>query len=86
MKNILDKAKQYIEAKKSEHPPGKLTITFDKPPGEENTYVWFGYSPQKTFNHTRRQVSGSMNSYPINANKHVTNQQRNDDNKKSKEQ
>ena len=45
-----------------------------------NPYVRFGYSPQKIFNHTLGQVSGSMNSDPINVNKHVNNQLRKDDN------
>ena len=49
MKNlmeILDQAKQSIEADKSEHPTSTLTTTFHKATGEANPYVHFGYGPQ----------------------------------------
>ena len=45
---------------------GTLTTTFYIPAGEANPCVRFGYGPQTIFNHTRAQVSGSMNSDPIN--------------------
>ena len=45
---------------------GTLAMTFHKPAGEANPYVWFGYSPLTIFNHTRGQVSLSMNSNTIN--------------------
>ena len=75
LKDILDQEKQYIEAKKDEHPTGTLTITFHKPTGEANLYIWFRYGPQIIFNHTRRQVSGSINTDLIITNKQVNNQQ-----------
>ena len=40
-------------------------MNFHKPAEEANTYVWFGYVPQKIWNNTLGQVSGSMNSDPI---------------------
>ena len=43
--DILDQSKQYIEANKSEHSTGTLVTNFDKPVGEENPYVCFGYAP-----------------------------------------
>ena len=78
--DILDQENQSVEVNKSEHPNGTLTTTFQKPVGVENPYVWFGYSPQTIFNHTRRQVPGSMNNDTINANKQVNNQWHKDDN------
>ena len=45
---------------------GTLATTFHKPVGEENWYVRFGYGPMKICNHTRGQVSGSINADPIN--------------------
>ena len=45
---------------------GTLVTTFHKPAGEENPYVWFGYVPLTIFNHIPVQVSGSMNSNPVN--------------------
>ena len=45
---------------------GTLTTTLHKPAGEAHLYVQFGYVPLKHFNHTRGQVSGTMNSDPIN--------------------
>ena len=41
--DILDQAKQSIEAKKYEHPTVTLTTTFHKPVGESNLYIQFGY-------------------------------------------
>ena len=46
---ILDQAMQSIEENKSEHPTGTLTQTFQKPAGEENTYVRFGYRTYTIF-------------------------------------
>ena len=43
-----------------------LTITFDKPVGEENPYLRFGYGPLKICLNTQGKVSGSMNDDPIN--------------------
>ena len=43
-----------------------LATAFHKYAWEANTYVWFGYSPLKICNHTKGQVSGSMNSDPMN--------------------
>ena len=60
---------QSIEDNKSEHPIVTLAETFDKPAGEENMYVRFGYSPQTIFLHTGGQVSVSMKSDSIHANK-----------------
>ena len=31
---------------------GTLATTFNKPAGEANPYVWFGYAPLKIYNHT----------------------------------
>ena len=42
-----------------------LATTFHKAAGEENQYVRFGYNPLKICNHTRGQVSVSMNTDPI---------------------
>ena len=69
LKYILDQAKKSIEEKNSEHPTGTLTTTFYKSAGEENSYVRFGYVPHIIFYHIRGQVSGSMNTDTINANK-----------------
>ena len=49
LKDILDHAKQSIEANKSEHPTRTLTTEFHKPTGGANPYVWFGYGPQTIF-------------------------------------
>ena len=49
LKDILDQAKQSIEAKKSKHPTRKLSTTFNKTVGEANLYVRFGYYPQTIF-------------------------------------
>ena len=45
---------------------GTLATTFHKPGGEANIYVCFGYVPLTVFNHTQRQVPGSINKYPKN--------------------
>ena len=58
MKKILDQAKKLIDNNKNVHPTGTLAITFFNAQGEENTYVWFVYVPQKKINHTQRHVSG----------------------------
>ena len=79
LKYILDK-KQSIEVNKSEHPTVTLSTTPHKTVGEANLYVHFGYGPQTIHNNTQRQVSGSMNADPINANKQVNNKQRKYDN------
>ena len=70
--DILDQVKQSIEANKSEHPTVTLAMTFHKPVGEANMYVWFEEGPQKIYNHTRGQVSGSTNAEPINTKKKST--------------
>ena len=56
---------QSFEENKSEYPTGNLATIFHKPVEEANPYVQFVYVPQKICNHTRGQVSGSMNSDPI---------------------
>ena len=43
-----------------------LVMIFQKPAGEENPYVQFGYGLLTICNHTQGQVSGSMKYYPIN--------------------
>ena len=43
-----------------------LTTTFHKPVGESNTYVRFVYGLLKICNNTPGQVSGSMNTDPVN--------------------
>ena len=43
-----------------------LTTTFQKPAGEANPYVRFGYGPLTIFNHTRGQVSVELNADTIN--------------------
>ena len=45
---------------------GTLATTFHKPSGEANLYVHFGYVALKIYNHTPVQVSGSINTDPIN--------------------
>ena len=40
-------------------------MTFHKPEGEANTYVRFGYIPLTICNHTRGQISGSINADQI---------------------
>ena len=45
---------------------GTLATNFNKPAGEANPYVRFGYGPLTIFNHTWGKVSGSMNADPIN--------------------
>ena len=69
LKEILDQAKQSIDVNKPEHPTGTLATTFHKPAGEANLYVRFEYGPQKSFQHTREQVSLSINADMINNNK-----------------
>ena len=69
-----------IKSKISEHPTGTLAIKFHKPAGEENPYVRFGYVPQKISNHTRGQLSVSMNSDVIDSKIQAKNQQLKDDN------
>ena len=46
--------------------PSTLATTFRNPAGKENMYVRFLYIPLTILNHTRRQVSVSMNADPIN--------------------
>ena len=43
-----------------------LATAFHRTIGEENPYVLFVYGPLTICNHTQGQVSGSMNSDPIN--------------------
>ena len=45
---------------------GTLNTTFQKPVGEANLYVRFGYSSLTIFNHTWGKVSGLMHADPIN--------------------
>ena len=45
---------------------GTLATTFQKPMGEANPYVRFGYVPLINYNHTQVHISGSMNADPIN--------------------
>ena len=47
------------------HPTGTLSKTFHKPAGEANTYVKFGYVPQKICNHNQGQFSVAMKSDSI---------------------
>ena len=72
-KESIYQLNQSIDVNKYEQSTVILTTTFPKPAGEVNPYVWFEYSWQKNFKHTRVQVSWSMNSDPINANKQVNN-------------
>ena len=44
-------------------------MTLHKPAGGEDLYVWFGYVPKTIYNNTRGQVSVSMNTDTINAEK-----------------
>ena len=64
----------------SKHPDGTPAMTFQKPAGEANPYVWFGYGSHKIYNHNRVKVSVSMNSDLINANKKVNNERHKNDN------
>ena len=80
LKYILNQAKQSIDVNKSEHPTSTLATTFHKPSWEVNMYVQFGYGPQKLFWHTWGQVSESMNSDTISANKQVNKKRCKDDN------
>ena len=61
--------KRRNQENKSEHPTGTLATSFQKPLGEANPYVRFGYGPLKNFNHTQRQVVVSINPDPINTKK-----------------
>ena len=56
MEEILYQAKQSIDIKERLRSTGTLTTTFQKYVGEANTYVWFGYGPQKILNHAQGQV------------------------------
>ena len=49
LKGILDQANQSIYGNKYENPTVTLTTTFDKPTGEANQYLRFGYVPEKSF-------------------------------------
>ena len=46
-KDILYQSKQSINTNKYEHATATLATIFHKPMGEANTYVQFGYVPQK---------------------------------------
>ena len=78
--DILYKEKQSIDASKSEHPTVTLSMTFQKPTGEENLHVQFGCDRHKIFNHIWVQLSVSINTDSINANKQVNNQRQKYDN------
>ena len=80
MKDILDQEKKSIEANKSKHPIVTFAVTFHKPAGEANPYFWFGYGPQKIFNHDLGKISGSMNADLVYLNSKVGNKQRKYDN------
>ena len=84
LKDILEQTKQSIEANNYEHPTGTLDTNFHNPAGGANKYVWFGYDPQKIFEHNRGQVLLSMNADLINSNKSFNIQQRKYDNYNSK--
>ena len=71
----LDQSKRSIGVNNQLHPTGTLSTTLHNPMGEANPYVRFLYVPQKKFNHIPVQLLGSMNSYLINMNKQVNNQQ-----------
>ena len=49
---ILDEAKLSIDTSMSENPTTTLTTTLNETAGVENTYIWFGYIPQKIYNTT----------------------------------
>ena len=66
LKGGLDQAKQSIDVNNNEHLNINLATTFLKPAGEVNPYFLFVYGPQKRFNHTQEQLSGSINAYLIN--------------------
>ena len=74
LKNILYKSKQSIDVNKSENPTDTLSITFHKPSGESNSYVWFEYVSQKILYHTWGKFSVPINTDPINAIKQIKNQ------------
>ena len=60
LKYILDKSKQQIDVNKYKQPNSTISTTFLNTPGEENSYFWFVYVPQKIFHQTQVQVSGSI--------------------------
>ena len=64
LSNLLE-TNQCIYGNRRNYKTGTLTMNFHKPAGEANTYVQFGYSPLKIFNHTWGQVSESINADPI---------------------
>ena len=68
LKNLINclESNQCIDDDRWNYKTGNLATTFHKPTGEANPYVRFGYVPMKIFQYTLGQVSGSMNSYPIN--------------------
>ena len=75
LKDILDQKNQSIDVNKKLQSTGTLLTTFRKHTGAEDLYVQFGYNPQKIYNHTQEQVSGSMNTDLIITDKQVNNQQ-----------
>ena len=62
-----------IDINNYEHPTGTLTMNFLKPEGEANTYIRFGYGPQRIFYHNLGQVSVSISADIVNMNKQVNN-------------
>ena len=66
---------QSIDDDKCNHTTFTLHVAFLNILGEANSYIRFRYSPQTIFYHNQGQVSGSMNSDPINQKTQVNNQQ-----------
>ena len=52
---------------------GNISKNSHKHDGEANMYVQFVYDPQTIWNHTQWQVSGSINTDPVNAKSKVKN-------------
>ena len=60
LEDILDQEKQSINVNNQLHLTVTLAMTCHKKTRGANPYFRFGYGPQKNFNHTQGQVSGSM--------------------------
>ena len=73
LNEVLDQSNQSIYVKNNLHTTSTLYTIFHKPTRESNLYVWFVYIPLTMFNHTRVQVTGSINAEPIKWNKKVNN-------------
>ena len=76
MNDILYQEKQSTETKNY----GQLTVNFatafHKPSGLANPYILFLYEPHTIYNNTQGQVTGSMNTDLIDANKQANNKRR----------